>query len=243
MKTSLSASLPTQTMLTTKIIARMIDHSLLRPEMTEAMIISGCELAKAYDTASVCVRPCDVALASRLLKGSQVLVGTVIGFPHGTHHTATKVFEAQQALDDGAAELDMVMNYSRLLSGDTAAVAADIKAVTDLAHQRQAIVKVIFENCYLSHEQIIKACEISESAGADYVKTSTGFGTGGAKLDDIKLMRQTCGSQVKIKAAGGIRSLDSLLAFRQAGTDRIGATATAVILDEAKKRESEKTLL
>ena len=229
-------------MVSTKIIAKMIDHSLLRPEMTEETVIAGCKLALQLDTASVCVRPCDIRLAADILRGSSVLVCTVIGFPHGTQHASVKLFEAEKALLDGAVELDMVMNYSQLISGHAQVVADEIKAIVDLAHSKQAIVKVILENCYLEPERIEQACRICEAAGADFVKTSTGFGSGGAELDDIRLMRKTCSPAVRVKAAGGIRSLDSLLDFRRAGADRIGATATAAILEEAAQREAEGSL-
>ena len=183
-------------------IARMIDHSLLRPEFTLEQVIDGLAVAKRYETATVCVRPCDVSLAARMLAGTPVLVSTVIGFPHGTAHSASKVFEAEQAIRDGAVELDMVMNYSRLLSGEDEQVAADIKAVVDAAHRHGAIVKVILENCYLTDELKVKACRICEAVGADFVKTSTGFGSGGATLDDLRLMRRTVSEKVRVKAAG-----------------------------------------
>jgi len=220
----------------------MIDHSLLRPELTSEQVRQGCLTALKYHTASVCVRPCDVAQARVLLAGSDVLVTTVIGFPHGANLTGVKVQEAELAIADGAVELDMVLNIGRLLSGDFEAVEADIRAVVDLAHRRQAIVKVILENCYLTDDLKIKACQICEAAGADFVKTSTGFGTGGATLEDLALMRQNCGPKVRVKAAGGIRTLDGALAVRKAGAVRFGATATAVIMEEAYARETAGTL-
>lgn len=224
-------------MLQAKQIAKMIDHSLLRPELTTEQVRQGCLTALKYHTASVCVKPCDVALAREILAGSDVLVSTVIGFPHGSNLTAVKVREADLALQDGAVELDMVLNIGRLLSGDQAAVAADIAAVTSLAHQRGAIVKVILENCYLTDELKIQACQICEAANADFVKTSTGFGTGGATLEDLALMRRSCGSQMRIKAAGGVRTLDSALQVRRAGAVRFGATATEAIMEDAYARE------
>ena len=223
-------------------IAKMIDHSLLRPEFTLAQVIDGLAVARRYETATVCVRPCDVVLAARELAGSPVLVSTVIGFPHGTLHPASKVFEAEQAICDGAVELDMVMNFSRLLSGEDEQVAEEIKAVVDVAHKRGAIVKVILENCYLTDDLKVKACRICEKAGADFVKTSTGFGSGGATLDDLRLMRRTVSEKVRVKAAGGIRTLDQLLAARAAGAVRCGATATEAIMTEALLREKEGTL-
>lgn len=229
-------------MITVKDIAKMIDHSLLRPELTMEQVVAGCKLAKEYDAATVCVKPVDVALAKKELEGSEVLVTTVIGFPHGSSKTATKVFEAEEAMKDGAVELDMVLNIGKLLSGEFDYVEKDIKAVVDAAHKQNVIVKVILENCYLSDELKVKACQICEKAGADYVKTSTGFGTGGATIDDLKLMRATCSKNVKVKAAGGVRTLDAALEVRSAGATRFGATATAAIVDEAKMREKAGTL-
>nr|WP_024831525.1 deoxyribose-phosphate aldolase [Ruminiclostridium josui] len=229
-------------MITSKEIAKMIDHSLLRPELNESEVRQGCRLAKEYSTASVCVKPCDVKIAKEELKGSDVLVTTVIGFPHGSNKTSVKVQEAIEAINDGAVELDMVLNIGRLLSKQFDYVEKDIKAVVDAAHQRGVIVKVILENCYLSDELKEIACKICEDAGADFVKTSTGFGSGGATLEDLELMRRTCSEKVKIKAAGGVRTLDDALSVRSKGTVRFGATATKVIMDEAKRREKEGTL-
>ncbi len=220
----------------------MIDHSLLRPELTEADVKEGCKIAREYTCISVCVKPTDVALAKAELDGSNVLVTTVIGFPHGSNTTATKVFEAKEALKDGAVELDMVLNIGKLRSGAYDYVEQDIKAVCDVAHEAGAIVKVILENCYLTDEEKVQACQICERAGANFVKTSSGFGTGGATIDDLKLMRQTCSKKVRIKAAGGVRTLDKLLAVRNVGTARSGATATISILEEAKKRAAAGTL-
>ena len=222
--------------LTVKDIAKMIDHSLLRPELTVDQVKEGCRLAREYDVATVCVKPSDVDLAKRELEGSDVLTTTVIGFPHGSHKTEVKVFEAETAIRDGAVELDMVLNYGRLLSGEFDYVEKDIHAVVEIAHKHHVIVKVILENCYLTDELKEVACRISENAGADFVKTSTGFGSGGATIDDLKLMRKTCSPNVRIKAAGGIRTLDSALAVRSVGTVRFGATATKAILEEAIER-------
>ena len=227
---------------TARDIAKMIDHSLLRPQLTTQEVIDGCKLAKEYDVASVCVRPCDVALAKTELEGSDVLVTTVIGFPHGSSKTEIKVMEAEEAIKDGAVELDMVLNIGRLLSRDFDYVEKDIKAVVDVAHAKGVLVKVILENCYLTDELKEIACKICEKEGADFVKTSTGVGTGGATIEDLKLMRRTCSSKVKVKAAGGVRTLDSALAVRSVGTERFGATATKAIMDEAYKREKEGTL-
>lgn len=219
-------------------VAKMIDHSLLRPELTTPEVTAGCELAARYDTASVCVKPCDVALAAAALKGSDVLVGTVIGFPHGSSLTATKVYEARLALEQGARELDMVLNIGRLRSGDSEYVLQDIRAVVEVAHQGGAIVKVILENAYLSDEQKVLGSRLTEQAGAEFVKTSTGFAPSGATLEDLKLMRQTVSPQVQVKAAGGIRTLDALLEVMRIGVTRIGATATQTMLEDFKARKA-----
>jgi deoxyribose-phosphate aldolase len=228
--------------LTVRDIAKMIDHSLLRPELTTEEIVEGCRLAATYNVASVCVRPCDVRLAKRLLQPTDVLVTTVIGFPHGHLTTAVKVFEAQEAIRDGAVELDMVLNIGRLRSGEDDYVSADIKAVVDVAHPHGVIVKVILENAYLSDDMKRRACRMAEAAGADFVKTSTGFAGSGATLSDLRLMRESVGPAVHVKAAGGVRSLDRALAVRQVGAIRFGATATSQILEEAKAREAAGTL-
>jgi len=223
-------------------IAGMIDHSLLRPNLTIEDVKAGCESARKYKAASVCTRPCDVKIVGDLLAGSDIALSTVIGFPHGTHTTAMKLAEAVEAMDAGVVELDMVMNYSRLLSGDFDYVGQEIKAIVDAAHVRGAIVKVILENCYLTEELKVKACQICEENQADFVKTSTGFGSGGATIEDVRLMRKHTSSKVRVKAAGGIRSLDALLEMRKAGATRIGATATEVIMKEALEREAAGTL-
>ncbi len=217
-------------------LAKTIDHSLLKPELTEAEVIAGCELARAYHVASVCVKPCHVALAARLLKGSDVAVGTVVSFPHGNSTTAVKVAEARQAIADGAVELDMVINIGELRSGHADYVQEDIRAVVEAAKGR-ALVKVILENAYLTNEEKALACRLAEAAGANFVKTSTGFAPSGATIDDLKLMRASVSPRVQVKAAGGVRTLDALLAVIDTGTTRVGATATAAILDEFKKRQ------
>ena len=223
-------------MFTHEQLAKTIDHSLLRPELTEADVVSGCELASPYHAASVCVKPCQVALAAGLLRGSDVAVGTVIGFPHGAHTTATKVFEAQDVLGNGAVELDMVINIGELRAGHADHVQQDSHAVVDAARGK-AIVKVILENAYLDTEQKVLACKLAEAAGADFVKTSTGFAPSGATLDDLRLMRASVSPRVQVKAAGGVRTLDAALDVIEAGATRIGATATAVILDEFARRQ------
>lgn len=216
-------------------LAKRIDHSLLRPEMTEADVIAGCDVARRYGVASVCCKPCHVALAARLLAGSDMAVGTVIGFPHGSNTTATKVFEAREAMANGAVELDMVLNIGELRSGHADYVREDIRAVVEAARGR-ALVKVILETAYLSQEEKVLACHLAEVAGADFVKTSTGFAPSGATIEDIRLMRASVGPHVRVKAAGGIRTLDMLLAAIDAGCTRIGASATAAMLDEFRAR-------
>lgn len=209
-------------MVTYKEIAEMIDHSLLKPTLTDQDIIDGCNLAKEYQVASVCVRPSDLPLCRQILAGSDVLLTTVIGFPHGTTTTKTKVAESAEAIENGAVELDVVLNIGKLRSGEYDYVADDLRAVISLAHEKGVLVKVIFENCYLSKEEIIKACEICNEVGADYVKTSTGYGSGGATDEDLKLMRQHAAPNVKIKAAGGVRTLERAIEVRRLGVTRFG---------------------
>jgi deoxyribose-phosphate aldolase len=217
-------------------LAKVIDHSLLRPELTEEDVIAGCELAHQYHAATVCVKPCHVRLAAEMLKDSDVIVSTVVGFPHGSNRTEVKVMEAELAMDDGALELDMVLNIGQLRTGKYDYVRDDIKAVCDAAHARGARVKVILENAYLTDEEKVAACKLCEEAGADWVKTSTGFAPGGATLEDLRLMRETVSEKVQVKAAGGVRTLDAILQVIDVGCTRVGATATAVILDEFERR-------
>jgi deoxyribose-phosphate aldolase len=224
--------------LTERDIAKTIDHSLLRPELDDDFVSDGCRLAARYDVASVCVRPADVVRARALLDGTDVAVGTTIGFPHGNHLTATKVFEAQRALADGATELDMVIQIGALKSGRDAEVLADIAAVVGVAHAAGAIVKVIFENAYLTDEEKIRACHLTEAAGAEFVKTSTGFAPTGATHDDLRLMRANTSPHMQVKAAGGVRTLDALLDVMALGVTRVGATATAAIIDDFRARKS-----
>jgi len=230
----MNPSLNSQT-ITYEQLAKVIDHSLLRPELTEAEVTAGCQLARRYHVASVCARPCDVALAARLLAGSDVAVGTVVAFPHGSAATAVKVVEARRALADGAVELDMVINIGALRSGKTDYVRNEIAAVVQAAHG-QALVKVILENAYLTPEERVIGCQLAEAAGADFVKTSTGFAPTGATVADVKLMRATVGPRVQVKAAHGIRTLDAILEIIDAGATRVGATATATILDDFQRR-------
>jgi deoxyribose-phosphate aldolase len=217
-------------------LAKMFDHSLLQPHLTDADLERGCQLAREYDVASVCIKPYAVRDAAKSLAGSSVLVSTVVGFPHGGHLTKVKVYEAEAAMDDGAVELDMVVNVGKVLSGDWAYVAADVKAVIDAAHARNAKVKVIFENALLKDEHKKKLCKICGDAGADWVKTSTGYAETGATVEDLKLMRQHSPAWVQVKAAGGVRTYEKLLEVRAIGVTRVGATATKAILDEAKAK-------
>lgn len=214
----------------------MIDHSLLNPTLTGQELEQGCHLALNYDCASVCTMPYYLHHAAEILKGSTVKASTTIGFPHGGHSTAIKVAEAQRALDDGGQELDMVVNISKVLSEDWEYVRRDVGAVIEVTHRRGQKVKVIFENCYLKDAHKIKLCEICGELGADWVKTSTGYGTGGATIEDLKLMREHSPASVQVKAAGGVRDLDKLLAVRALGVTRVGATRTADILEECKRR-------
>lgn len=215
-------------------IAGMIDHSLLKPYLTDKEIEEGCRIADEYKTASVCVRPCDVKRAVEILKDSPVLVTSVIGFPHGTTTVQTKVFEAKEAIDNGAVELDVVLNIGKLKSKDYDYVKEDLKTVTEIAHENNVVVKVIFENCYLDDDEKISACEICNEIGVDYVKTSTGFGTGGAEDKDLKLMRENTDPEIKLKAAGGIRTLERAIEVKKIGCSRLGATATVGILERLK---------
>ena len=217
-------------------IAKMLDHSTLQPYLTEEDIRHGCEVALKYDTASMCARPCDVPIMAEMLKGSGVKVCTVIGFPHGAHETAIKVAESKLALEQGCEELDMVINIGRMLRGDEAYVQDEIKQIVDLAHANNAIVKVIIETCYLNDEQKKRACELSEAAGADFVKTSTGYGSKGCTIEDLKLMRAAVSANVRVKGSGGIRDLDTVLSARAVGASRCGVSATAKIMEEAEKR-------
>jgi len=227
-------------------IAKMIDHSILHPTFTDNDLRRECEVARKYNVASVCVKPYAVKLAVELLKGSDVLVGCVIGFPAGNSSIAVKAFETETACKDGAVEIDMVINIGKALQEDWAYLEDEIKAVVNTSHRSGAITKVIFETDFVTKdEQKIKLCGICSKAGADYVKTSTGFGFvkgpdgkfsyKGATVHDLELMRKYSAPQVKVKAAGGVRTLTDLLKFKEIGISRCGATATVEILEEAKK--------
>ena len=222
--------------LTYERIAKTIDHSLLKPELTVDEVVTGCQLALTYHVASVCVKPCDVTLAGSILAGTDVKVGTVVGFPHGSSKTATKVFESRQAIEDGAEELDMVINIGRMRSSEDDYVCNEIAAVVEVAESR-ALVKVILENSYLTDDEKVRACKLVEKAGARFVKTSTGFAPTGATLKDVDLMRASVSPMIQIKAAHGVRTLDALLEMMQHGVTRVGATATQSILEEYKTRK------
>ena len=236
--------------LTPRDIAKMLDHSTLQPYLTEEDIREGCRLALKYDCASVCARPADVPILAEMLKGSDVKVCTVIGFPHGNHETAIKVAEAKLALEEGCEELDMVLNIGRMIRGDEAYVQEEIRQLADLAHANGAILKVILETCYLTDAQKVAACRLSEAAGADFVKTSTGYGlknlnggtATGCTIDDLKLMRASVSANVRVKGSGGIRDLDTVLSARAVGASRCGVSATKAIMEEAEKRFAEGTL-
>ncbi|MCE9529104.1 MAG: deoxyribose-phosphate aldolase [Planctomycetales bacterium] len=217
-------------------ISKMIDHSLLNPTLTVPELEAGCKLAMEYDVASVCILPYYLQRCAGILLGSGVKASTTVGFPHGGHATDTKLAEAQWALEGGCHELDMVVNISQVLSGNWDYVRKEIKGVVDLAHTAGQKVKVIFENAYLKDEHKIRLCEICGDVNADWVKTSTGYAPSGATLDDLKLMRKHAPPHVQVKAAGGIRDLDALLAVREIGVSRCGASRTKEMLDETKRR-------
>ena len=228
-------------------IAKMIDHSLLHPTLTDRELEDGCDLAKKYRVASVCIKPYAVKQASGWLEGSDVLVGTVIGFPHGNSAVAIKIRETEKACKDGAREIDMVVNIGKVLSEDWTYVEEEIRFILNMCHSRDAILKVIFENDYLPEDRFkIKLCEICSELHTDFVKTSTGYGFVklkdgtygyiGATDHDLKLMRQVCSPDIRVKAAGGIRTLDDVLRVRELGVTRIGASATGAIMIEAIRR-------
>jgi len=237
-------------------LSKMIDHSLLHPTMTDADLEAGCKLAAQYDVASVCIKPYAVKQAVEWLRGSDVKVGAVIGFPHGNSTTESKRYETELACRDGAVEIDMVVNLGKALSADWDYVESDVKAVCDEAHKHGAKVKVIFENDYLtnggaglsSDDFKIKLCQLCERAGADWVKTSSGYGFvkqadgsynyKGATEHDLALMRANVSPKVQVKAAGGVRDLDGLIKVRELGGSRCGATATAAMMDEFRRREA-----
>lgn len=215
-----------------KTIASMIDHAVLKPDATDKDLERECGIALKYSVASVCVKPSHVVLADKLLRGSDVKVSTVIGFPHGTTTTRCKVAEAQEAIENGASELDMVLNIGKLLSGDFDYVEKDIRSVVDEAHSKGVIVKVILETALLTDELKAVACKISDKCGADFVKTSTGFNGRGADLNDIKLMKNSVSDRVAVKASGGIKNFEQALAFANAGCTRLGTSSTVEIVGD-----------
>jgi deoxyribose-phosphate aldolase len=217
-------------------ISKMIDHSLLNPTLTVGQLEEGCRVALAYDVASVCIMPYYLKRCAEMLAGSTVAASTTIGFPHGGHTTAIKLAETKQALADGGQELDMVVNISKVLSGDWDFVEEDIRVVVDAAHAAGQKVKVIFENCYLQDEHKIRLCEICSEVEADWVKTSTGYGTGGATIEDLTLMRKHSAERVQVKAAGGVRDMDALLRVRAIGVTRVGASRTVSMMGECRER-------
>jgi deoxyribose-phosphate aldolase len=217
-------------------VAKMIDHSMLAPSMTLDDFEAGIQVALEYDVASVCIVPSYLRRCALRLSGSDVKPSTTIGFPHGGQATQAKALEARVALDDGAVELDMVVNLHHALSGDWDYVRDDVRAVLDEARARGALLKVIFENCYLNEAQKIRLCEICGELGVDWVKTSTGFGPSGATLADLRLMRQHSPARVQVKASGGVKELDFVLAARELGVTRCGSSRTRELLDECKRR-------
>lgn len=217
-------------------IAKMIDHSLLNPTLVDSELEAGCRLALEYGVASVCIMPFALPRCAEILKGSDVKASTTIGFPHGNQTTALKLQEIQEALKNGGEELDMVVNISKVLSGGWGYVEHEIQLLTECTHNAGQKIKVIFENCYLNDVQKIKLCEICSAHHVDWVKTSTGYGSGGATMEDLALMRKHAAPHVQVKAAGGVRDLDTLLTVRELGVSRSGASRTKEMLDECKKR-------
>lgn len=215
-------------------LSKMIDHALLSPTLDRAALELGCKTAAAYDVASICIMPYYVARCAEILQGTTVLPSTVIGFPHGGQSSKTKIAESETAVADGAIELDMVVNVSAVLSEQWDYVQDEIQAIVNVAHAADRKVKVIFENCYLQDQHKVRLCEIACQVGADWVKTSTGFGTGGATIDDLKLMLDNSPAPMQVKAAGGIRDLEKLIEVKDLGVTRAGASATAAILDPAR---------
>lgn len=217
-------------------LSKMIDHSLLNPTLTTEQLESGIDLAIAYDVASICIMPYYHKRCVERLRGTTIAPSSTVGFPHGGHTTRTKLIESEQLINDGCMELDMVSNISAVLSGNWGLVSDEIAAVSNLAHDAKRKVKVIFENCYLNDSQKVALCKICCEHGADWVKTSTGYGTGGATLEDLRLMLDHVTGGVQVKAAGGVRDCDALLHVRSMGVTRVGASRTAEILSEARQR-------
>lgn len=216
-------------------LSKMIDHSLLMPTMNVEQLEAGCELALAYDVASVCIMPYYLRRCTEILSGSTVMPSTTIGFPHGGHTSKIKRLEALQAIEDGCQELDMVVNISKVLSGDWGYVQDEIAAIVEVSHAAKRKVKVIFENCYLNNEQKQMLCKICTECKADWVKTSTGYGTSGATIDDLQLMLDSVGPGIQVKAAGGVRDLPTLIQVKKMGVTRVGASRTAEMLADVRK--------
>lgn len=217
-------------------LAQLIDHSLVKPELSDEEVVGGIELAKRYGVASVSVRPCDIDLAVRTLQGSPVKAGSISGFPHGSQNTATKLYETRDLLRRGAREIDMVIAISKLISREFQHVQMELLQMSELCHKEGALLKVILETGYLTEEQTIIACRCCERAEVDFVKTSTGFGPRGYTIEDIKLMRKHVPEEIGVKAAGGLRTVDQVFEVHALGCTRIGTTSTAAILDEWKAR-------
>lgn len=223
-------------MFTREQVAKTIDHAVLKPDFTDADLEKHAKMCIENGVYSMCVKPCDIKRAAELLKGSGVKVSCVLSFPHGADATPVKAFQARRAIEDGTDEIDMVMNIGKFLSGDYEYVLNDIKAVVDVAHAKGVLVKVIQESGYLSPEQVAKACELSYQAGADFVKTSTGFGPGGATPETIDIMLKTVGGKMKIKPSGGIRDWETAVAFLEQGADRLGIGSTEAVLNGGKAK-------
>lgn len=219
---------------TKKQVAKTIDHAVLKPENTDADLQANAKLCIENEVFSMCVKPCDIKAAKELLKGSDVKVSCVLSFPHGADTTHVKAFQAKHAIDDGVDEIDMVMNIGKFLSGDYEYVVNDIKAVVEVAHQFGVLVKVIQESGFLTLGQIAKACELADEGGADFVKTSTGFGPGGAKTEYIDVMLKTVGDRMQVKASGGIRDWYTAVAFLEQGAQRLGIGSTEAVLNNGK---------
>jgi deoxyribose-phosphate aldolase len=221
-------------MYTKEQVAKTIDHAVLKPEMTDTDLKAHAGKCKEMGVFSMCVKPCDIKAAVELLKGSDVKVSTTLSFPHGADTSEVKAFQAKKAIEDGVDEIDMVMNIGKFLSGDDAYVVNDIKAVVDVAHQHGIPVKVIQESCYLNLEQVAKACELAYQAGADFVKTSTGFAAGSATPEIVQVMVDTVGGKMKIKPSGGIRDWKTAVAYLEQGADRLGIGASEAVLNGAR---------
>jgi deoxyribose-phosphate aldolase len=222
-------------------LAKMIDHSLLKPQLSEEQVIEGCEIAKNYNVANVTVRPCDADLAVGLTKDTGIPVGSVVGFPHGSPTTPVKLYEARDLLRRGVKEVDMVINVGKMISRQFQYVETELRQMAEACHEQDAILKVIFENAYLSDDLKIIACKICKRAGVDFSKTSTGFAPSGATIQDLRLMYEHCAPDVRVKAAGGVRTLDKAIEVYEAGCARFGATATVAILDAWKERLARQT--